>query len=339
MTLYNNIKKKKLAPGGTLPEDPKKGLSSAIGLASGIGGGLIDAFGKGDTVVGGTLKSGLNMAAAGASVGGPLGAAIGGGLGLVTGAIGSIGAKQQQRADERLLTGAKQQTELDMGQAEIASDPTIVNGRRKAEYFQDGGKIKRPFPKDWNGQVEKSDGSIGMWGNPIDMPSASSVRLSPKGIVPRAKYDSLVSARPELKKRLNFINSERETPLLGTPESEVVRGLLKPRKMANGGSLNPMSSDSVEVEGPSHANGGVQLPTAEVEGGETISGNFVFSEKLGFAKLHKPIAKAIGKIEGKPQTHERKTSLRNLKGQEEKLALQQELTKQQKGIPSELDNI
>lgn len=97
-----------------------------------------------------------------------------------------------------------------------------------------------------------------------------------------------------------------------------------------GGQLKPLSSEATEVEGPSHEQGGVELPgmDAELEGGETTSGNKVFSEQLGFAQLHKPIAKAIGKIETKPFTHERVNALRRLKDKEEELFQQQEFLKQ-----------
>jgi len=99
---------------------------------------------------------------------------------------------------------------------------------------------------------------------------------------------------------------------------------------AEGGSLTPMNSEAVEVNGPSHEEGGVGLPgaDAEVEGGETMQGNFVFSERLGFAQEHKRIARAIGKIEDKgPMTPERRNAVERLKGREQKLALSQEYLK------------
>lgn len=100
-----------------------------------------------------------------------------------------------------------------------------------------------------------------------------------------------------------------------------------------GGKMEGMSEDSVEVQGPSHEEGGVQLPNgAEVEGGETISGNYVFSEELGFAKQHKPIAKAIGKLEKKQESTIRKNTLHALQEREQGLALQQETVKQLLGL-------
>lgn len=99
---------------------------------------------------------------------------------------------------------------------------------------------------------------------------------------------------------------------------------------ANGGSLRTTSSTSTEVHGPSHANGGVQVPqaNAELEGGETIlhtdGDDYVFSQELGFAELHKKIAKSRGKIEKKPATFERLNSLRAISEKEQMLKQAQE---------------
>lgn len=102
----------------------------------------------------------------------------------------------------------------------------------------------------------------------------------------------------------------------------------------NGGNLTQLSSDSEEVQGPTHEQGGVDIgDNIEVEGGETINKNFVFSEELGFAQQHKPIARAIGKIEKKPINIATRNSLRILKGKEEALKQEQESLKEQLGIP------
>lgn len=95
---------------------------------------------------------------------------------------------------------------------------------------------------------------------------------------------------------------------------------------AGGGQLKQLSKSAVEVQGPSHEGGGVQLPQvgAEVEGNETISNGYVFSDKLGFAKEHKKLATAMGKVEQKPATRERLNTLKLLKEKENKLQLTQE---------------
>lgn len=100
---------------------------------------------------------------------------------------------------------------------------------------------------------------------------------------------------------------------------------------ATGGNLQPMSIDSAEVQGPSHEQGGVEMPQfqSELEGGESIQNNYVFSDRLGFAKIHKKLARAIGKIEDKPATPERINSLRRMNQQVEDLKAQQEQVRQQ----------
>lgn len=114
----------------------------------------------------------------------------------------------------------------------------------------------------------------------------------------------------------------------GTMEAPLTKAYMQ------GGQAKPLSSGTTEIDGNTHAEGGVKMPQlgAEVEDGETTSGNFVFSKELGFAKLHKPIAKAMGIIEKKPQTPERVTAINLLKNQENKLALTQEYLKKSQGI-------
>lgn len=96
-----------------------------------------------------------------------------------------------------------------------------------------------------------------------------------------------------------------------------------------GGSATQLGNNSIEINGPSHEQGGVDLPAAaaNLEGKETIANGYVFSKELGFAKVHKPIAKAIGRIEAKPLTKDRINSLKNLKAREVSLMETQEQLK------------
>lgn len=102
-----------------------------------------------------------------------------------------------------------------------------------------------------------------------------------------------------------------------------------------GGYAKPLSSESTELVGDSHEEGGIDIPgiNAELEGNETTTGDYVFSKKLGFAKLHKPIARAIGRIEKKPITADRANSLSRLKARERHLITQQEQIKQYLNLP------
>jgi hypothetical protein len=100
---------------------------------------------------------------------------------------------------------------------------------------------------------------------------------------------------------------------------------------ATGGSLNPLSKNSAEVQGPSHSQGGVSLPQfgSELEGGETVQDNYVFSQRLGFAGQHRKLARAIGKVEQKPATRERINSLKRMYASVDSLKAQQEAIREQ----------
>ncbi len=114
-------------------------------------------------------------------------------------------------------------------------------------------------------------------------------------------------------------------------DPSLVRGNLGANYFANGGQLQHLSSTAGEFQGPSHAQGGIQLPAhqAEVEGKETIDGGYVFSKQLGFDKLHRPMAKAMGRIEQKAPTPERIKSLDYLRRKTEALKQSQEFIKEQ----------
>lgn len=103
---------------------------------------------------------------------------------------------------------------------------------------------------------------------------------------------------------------------------------------ASGGNLVPLSKNSAEVVGPSHSEGGVDLPefNAELEGGESMQGDYVFSKRLGFAAQHKKLARAIGKIEQKPATPDRINALKSMKDQIQMLQQQQESIRQQNNL-------
>lgn len=161
-----------------------------------------------------------------------------------------------------------------------------------------------------------------------------------KGIINKKKEDNL-----RITERMNRDSMDRSRSLAAiSADPSLVYGnaattgfyrnggpLSRKYMMASGGYLKPMSSESMEVEGPSHEQGGVNLPVqqAEVEGGETIHNDFVFSDKLGFADEHKKIAKAIGKIERKGVlSPERNNAIKRLEERQENLKLSQEYFKQ-----------
>lgn len=110
------------------------------------------------------------------------------------------------------------------------------------------------------------------------------------------------------------------------------------RLFLNGGNLSPLNNSTAQVQANNpNQQDSVNLPqfNAKVDNGETVDMNKgrVFSDKLGFAELHKPIAKAIGKIEksGKTDSITQATKAR-LQLQETNLFNAQEKFKQMKGI-------
>lgn len=100
--------------------------------------------------------------------------------------------------------------------------------------------------------------------------------------------------------------------------------------ITQGGTAISLSSDNAVINGPSHADGGVDMPqiNSQLEGGESTVGDFVFSKKLGFAKQAIPLARAKGTIEKKPLTQDRYNALNLLRKKEQELMQAQEGMKQ-----------
>lgn len=119
-------------------------------------------------------------------------------------------------------------------------------------------------------------------------------------------------------------------------------------KMENGGNVQQLSKNIVEFKGNSHEMGGIKEPVvngrvlkgAEVEGGETMQGNFIFSEELGFAQRHKPLAKMLGKLEKKAQSNPNdkinNSTIARVNSQINSLKKEQEETKEVLGIENDL---
>jgi hypothetical protein len=116
------------------------------------------------------------------------------------------------------------------------------------------------------------------------------------------------------------------------------------RYLTYGGEFTGLSKNNLEVEGNSHAEGGVKLPEAgiELEGNETINysdgEHFAFSDALGFADRHKKIAKQMGKVEKRPYNAISANTLKLLKNKEEALKVEQEQTKAMLGLGTPINN-
>jgi hypothetical protein len=153
----------------------------------------------------------------------------------------------------------------------------------------------------------------------------------------RMKFNQSLAVQQQELNRSNAILSANPALVTGRMGEELYAsgGFLKSKYYdavkATGGNLKPLSTNSAEVQGPSHEQGGVDIPQfeSEVEGGETLQDNYVFSDRLGFAKIHRKLARAIGKIEEKPATPERINSLRRMNQQVEDLKAEQEQIRQQ----------
>jgi hypothetical protein len=99
-----------------------------------------------------------------------------------------------------------------------------------------------------------------------------------------------------------------------------------------GGRLIPLNSDTVEVDGATHEQGGVEVAGAELEDNETVANGFVYSDYLGFADRHKTLAQQIGKIEKKPLNRERRVTMEILRKKEKALQHEQESLKESLGL-------
>ena len=336
------------------------GLTGGTEAAAAITTPIVDMIDNGNsygrqTGLASGLKMGSQFAAAGAALG-PVGAIAGGVLGLGAGLIGSIGAKKKENAMDRASADIASRESLAKGNARIAADPSLMYGDQNNQMFALGGslkedpklkatadslayknmKLKTPiktsaFGPNWDGLVEKKDLTIGMWGNPLQ---GNTPRLIPTPVIPTAHTDhkgNLSGQKYQGSPATTKLIEERERQLRARSKRFENGGPLQ-QGLEKNNQLEPLNHQAVEVQGPSHEQGGVQIPGAEVEGGETISKGFVFSEELGFSKLHKPIAKAIGKIEAKPLTAMRKRTLKALEKNEQELAIAQETFKSQLGI-------
>lgn len=313
-TLADSYKKsRKMATGGTF-WDQKKNTDAVAGGADFLAQG-INAFDQPDEYGvrsgGGAAASGaLSGGAAGLKAGaafGPYGAAIGAAAGTLIGGVSSVVGNNKAKK----LRGQSIQRGIDMGNtrnqqrsdAAIAANPELSTGRLSASYFAMGGVMKgRGFtPPRLKKPMPKIQPNLDLMPNISQSPGRQLSRMSVGGDM-----------------------TEKDIPYwLG----------------ANGGKLTKLSSQDTKVEGASHANGGVKFPGqgVELEGGETINNDFVFSKKLGFAQQQEKIAKKLGKIEKMPDTPLTRSTATALQRQTETLKIAQEATKQKMGIPNELD--
>lgn len=90
---------------------------------------------------------------------------------------------------------------------------------------------KKPTLENWDGMVEKADGTVGKWGSEIKPKryKAAMVRLYPQGEVEKSKVDS-ISRLPGVKKLIGApYQKAGETAQYGTAASDVIKQLTKRR--------------------------------------------------------------------------------------------------------------
>lgn len=213
MTGYNKIKPRKFDKGGFVEENAE----ALAGGANLVADSLMMLGNPKKANVGLSTASGaLKGAAQGAMIGGPIGALAGGVLGGVTSFIGSSKEKKElERQEEEAIIQAKK-NQLAISSSNLAGYDT--NGVQGVQYYKRGGVIpmytKRSFayggvlPDDpiktvktinkprayqpditlpnWDGLVQKDDGSIGMWGN--DIVQTTPTVITPV-VQPEAKTD------------------------------------------------------------------------------------------------------------------------------------------------------
>lgn len=249
-----------------------QGASTMSGLSTGatIGGGL----GAGVTAAAAAGSSALAGTTLGAWAG-PIGMAAGA---IIGGIIGLFGGRRKKRKAKKAAEEADRQRQIVAGNERILQDELKLSNTAQQE------------------------GALDMYG------------------------DSNITGVTGYQDNANFSDDLVQPTVQGTPFGDVdpssafgriaarCGGRLKrkrcggkARRYADGGMIEETSSNTAEVNGPSHEQGGVPYgPNAEVEGGEALMTDadnaYVFSDTLKyngttFADLAKPLMKHKGYLE------------------------------------------
>lgn len=111
-----------------------------------------------------------------------------------------------------------------------------------------------------------------------------------------------------------------------------------------GGNIVPLTNEDSYVQGRSHAEGGVKIPSqkVELEGKETMNNDFVFSKQLGFADRHLDLVNRKQKLEEKKSKFpdlDIDKSIAHINNRIEGLKVEQETLKHNLGIPNNLSEM
>ena len=249
-----------------------QGASTMSGLSTGatIGGGL----GAGVTAAaaaGSSALAGTTLGAWAGPIGMAAGAIIGGIVGLFTG-------RKKKRKAKKAAEEADRQRQIVAGNERILQDELKLSNTAQQE-----GALDMYGDSNITGVTGYQDNTS--FGDDLVQPT---VQGTPFGNVDPSSAFGRIAARcgGRLKRK---------------------RCGGKTRRYADGGMIEETSSNTAEVNGPSHEQGGVPYgPNAEVEGGEALMTDadnaYVFSDTLKyngttFADLAKPLMKHKGYLE------------------------------------------
>lgn len=249
-----------------------QGASTMSGLSTGatIGGGL----GAGVTAAAAAGSSALAGTTLGAWAG-PIGMAAGA---IIGGIVGLFGGRRKKRKAKKAAEEADRQRQIVAGNERILQDELKLSNTAQQE-----GALDIYGDSNITGVTGYQDDAN--FGSDLVQPT---VQGTPFGDVDPSSAFGRIAARcgGRLKRK---------------------RCGGKAKRYADGGMIEETSSNTAEVNGPSHEQGGVPYgPNAEVEGGEALMTDadnaYVFSDTLKyngttFADLAKPLMKHKGYLE------------------------------------------
>jgi hypothetical protein len=247
----------------------EKGIQSAtVRNTASIAGGIGTAAG---TAVGATALAGSAIGSWMPGIGTAIGALVGGIVGLFTG-------RKKRRKAKKAAEEADRQRQIVAGNERILQDELKLSNTAQQE-----GALDIYGDSNITGVTGYQDDAS--FGNDLVQPT---VQGTPFGDVDPSSAFGRIAARcgGRLKRK---------------------RCGGKAKRYADGGMIEETSSNTAEVNGPSHEQGGVPYgPNAEVEGGEALMTDadnaYVFSDTLKyngttFADLAKPLMKHKGYLE------------------------------------------
>lgn len=247
----------------------EKGIQGAtVRNTASIAGGIGTAAG---TAVGATALAGSAIGSWMPGIGTALGALVGGIVGLFTG-------RKKRRKAKKAAEEADRQRQIVVGNERILQDELKLSNTAQQE-----GALDMYGDSNITGVTGYQDDAS--FGSDLVQPT---VQGTPFGDVDPSSAFGRIAARcgGRLKRK---------------------RCGGKARRYADGGMIEETSSNTAEVNGPSHEQGGVPYgPNAEVEGGEALmidaDNAYVFSDTLKyngttFADLAKPLMKHKGYLE------------------------------------------